>query len=557
MIHGQIVTSYETDDNDLDDIITTITIQQPNKVPNPRISTFGRELWRDVIVHFACIRPIATGQNNQYYNYTTSSTTSHYDTYEATTTTTTTKHHGNLLKHHCCSLFEEALSQVCQQVHQQDGDSSSLGGHHSSVLCRQLLHQNSSLVKKERCLLHAAIVPKVAFVSKTEQTTKIRRRRRRRRKKSTHQLSLDPLVYLSLRAQIPSMGDDWLLGTSSLDIVPDTSMSTGRRDRTPLIQWNNYDTKTTKTSWRRYENAYSPFHVKIHRRNENNENMAVSLESNLASEDMGMHRSFTHTLSVDISKPLFLLSLQDGSYKIQLQMFQPLSRDVYLDLDEPFPSGDQSSCRARQTSRNRRLNVINRGTTKDDWFDCKVNLITAPDSVVDIEQPSFASPQHIVAFVIDVPLDAKGNDYKEGVKVVWEEEDSFQITVTFVTQLHFRYADTVHFGKVGKMGTYSKVHVPTPFLHGTRLVTSKIENGTTLSEKTIAYNNHHHYGNKIDSLHHHNDDLSTSGSWEIALAEITTGVDDHHDIVIVVTVLASLVGAWRIIHDMSKVSIWK
>jgi hypothetical protein len=63
-------------------------------------------------------------------------------------------------------------------------------------------------------------------------------------------------------------------------------------------------------------------------------------------------------------------------------------------------------------------NVINRGTTKDDWFDCKVNLITAPDSVVDIEQPSFASPQHIVAFVIDVALDAKGNDYKEGMKVV-------------------------------------------------------------------------------------------------------------------------------------------
>jgi hypothetical protein len=134
--------------------------------------------------------------------------------------------------------------------------------------------------------------------------------------------------------------------------------------------------------------------------------------------------------------------------------------------------------------------------------------------------------------------------------------------VTFVTQLHFRYADTVHYGKVGKMGTYSQVHVPTPFLHGARLVTSKIENGTTLSEKTTVYynnnnNNHHHYGNKIDSSHHHNEDSSTSGSWEIALAEITTGVDDHHDIVIVVTVLASLAGAWRMIYDMSKVSIWK
>jgi hypothetical protein len=414
-----------------------------------------------------------------------------------------------------------------------------------SVLCRQLQDEKSVVFNKKQCAFTAATVPKVLFSNTVFVETGMEHTL------TGGEAKLDPMVYLMVRAQIPT--------EEASDGLDTTNIGWTGRVPVPLMQWNNYENPKT---WIRYDHAYSPFYVQVqrnddyqsdciinHRRSQNitsnnylNGCMTVSLQSNLSPEERGMHRSFTHTISLDISKQLLL---QDGSHKVQIQMFHPLSRDVYVDVDEPFPFGNScwtSISTVRNTQQDRYI--------KEHLFDCKVHLITVPDSIIDIEQPTFSSPQHVVAFVIDVVLDAMDDGDVYEKKVRWKG-DSFHLAVTFVTQLHFRYAETIHRSNVGKLGSLSMVHIPTPFVHGAKLSHWKeIENGT-LSE-TVIYN----HVKRIDATRHHVEFVS-SGSWERALGEITTGVDDHHDIVIFITLLASLAGAWRILNDMSKVSIWK
>jgi len=87
-----------------------------------------------------------------------------------------------------------------------------------------------------------------------------------------------------------------------------------------------------------------------------------------------------------------------------------------------------------------------------------------------------------------------------------------------------------------------QLHVPTPFLHSGRIVIT----GSSDDEEVIM------------DLQKLNEVRSQSSSWEkIIFTDIAAGVDYHHDLVMVLTVTVSLLGAWRILCGMSRVTVWE
>jgi hypothetical protein len=91
------------------------------------------------------------------------------------------------------------------------------------------------------------------------------------------------------------------------------------------------------------------------------------------------------------------------------------------------------------------------------------------------------------------------------------------------------------------------VHVPTPFLYDAKLI------GTDGILSVQSVQNCHKTSKGVAFK----SGIGVSGSWEKGIMEIAAGHDKHYGYVMIITVLVSLIGAWRILFDMSKVSSWK
>jgi len=469
--------------------VTAITLQVLEN--SPSVSFAGG--LKDVIVHFACFLPLEFNAN------------------------ATLDSHDEAISG-CCKQFRDSVNYLCDH-----SESSTFLSSLPPSLCMQL-QENEMLQEQEQgkgqCEHMAAPVPKLSnnihdggIVSLDELQT-----------------ILEPSVYFTLGAKM-AFEKKRIVGR-------------GKANAFSLVQYNNYN----RGIWSKYPDPYSPLEIEKGNEGqdasavckENDNPISVVVESSL-SEKGGMHRAFKHTVALQttvdhVSKKF------NGTIHGEVNVILPQSQDIFLDMDDPFQKGGERGRGACSMIIGNRPISVQKSVLKGK---CNVSLISVPHSVIDIEQPAFVSPQHVVALKIEFE-----GYVPNGFKLLGNKGGYIEIALAVTTNLHFRYpltarSDTHDGGS--NSNNLVPVHVPTPFLYDAKLVgtdglfsVQSVQNCRKMA-KGIAFKS----------------GTGVSGSWEKAIMEIAAGNDNHYEYVMIITVLVSLIGAWRILFDMSKVSSWK
>ena len=159
---------------------------------------------------------------------------------------------------------------------------------------------------------------------------------------------------------------------------------------------------------------------------------------NSLSDVGGMHRAFVNEIAISLNANQLSYSKRrlegtavesiaiDGS----LYFIFPILEGYFIDLDDPFQDDLDQACHIQL------LQSI--PYQEEQMTRCAIEIITAPkDLVIDIEQPSFASKQHVVAFhlafhvsLINIPANHDRN--------IIDSTKSF-LELKFVPMIHFRY----------------------------------------------------------------------------------------------------------------------
>eukprot|EP00521_Asterionellopsis_glacialis_P008004 CAMPEP_0195282288 /NCGR_PEP_ID=MMETSP0707-20130614/1226_1 /TAXON_ID=33640 /ORGANISM="Asterionellopsis glacialis, Strain CCMP134" /LENGTH=442 /DNA_ID=CAMNT_0040341245 /DNA_START=474 /DNA_END=1799 /DNA_ORIENTATION=+ len=207
----------------------------------------------------------------------------------------------------------------------------------------------------------------------------------------------------------------------------------------------------------------------------------ASVDTELSSSG-GMHRTLHVNVSLSYAEDAITSTTSKLLRKGSLTLYLFLPEGVFMDVDDPFEDVNSSSCRSSTLS------------------SCSVELIRAPHEVIDIEQPAFVSPQHVVA--LQVTLEGEIQSTKP-------IEEIF----TIGTKIHLRYPRLV-----SKNETHVPVTIPAPFVHAGTL---------ELGEQIIL---------KIDSTSPHCRTPIT--------VHVAAGNQDDYVFVTLTTVILSILGSW-------------
>jgi hypothetical protein len=203
-----------------------------------------------------------------------------------------------------------------------------------------------------------------------------------------------------------------------------------------------------------------------------NMTFSASLDSTLSSSG-GMHRLLHHDIQITCPS-----NMRDGTfYQATLDIVVYVTHHFFVDVDDAL--------------------LLQSNTTTP-------FLVSAPK--IDIEQPAFGSPQHIL-----------------NIRVQVEGSCSNAPSHSFATKLHMRYPPLTASGDL-------HVAFPAPLLLNGMLVIQ----------------------NELYVLQFHHDTM-----WQAPIVtHVATGY--HQDVmwVPVTTILASLVGSWYILKSMAQVSKW-
>jgi len=140
--------------------------------------------------------------------------------------------------------------------------------------------------------------------------------------------------------------------------------------------------------------------------------------------------------------------------------------------------------------------------------------------VVDIEQPSFAGRQHVLAIQVSFQLQ---NLHQQGHSLP-------DFALDFASNLHLRYQAPLIDGEEGVEGgaRMVPVHVPSTLVGG-----GHVEGGT---------HSFSIYGGQVQR--------------DALVIEAATGHDCDYSFVVVATLLASAIGSLAMIRDFTRVSRW-
>lgn len=200
---------------------------------------------------------------------------------------------------------------------------------------------------------------------------------------------------------------------------------------------------------------------------------SASIHSRL-SADGGMHRLLHHNITVQCPKEV----KQGSPYRASITMLVFVTQHFFVDVDDAFAFSSPHE------------NV-------------EPSLLSSRERI-DIEQPSFVSPQHVM--VIKVVVNGTCGD-----------------THSFATKLHVRYPQLTQSGHL-------QVIFPAPLLYSGMLVTSQQEYSLNASNDFV---------------------------WQPPIAhEVATGFEGDYILVGLVTLLSSIIGSLVLLQSMSKVSKW-
>jgi len=289
-------------------------------------------------------------------------------------------------------------------------------------------------------------------------------------------------IWLLLQDLCSSQKYDWCLPQEEFDFLCINQMATftlsgASRNQSYYALFLSAQSKEHEhgeVEWKQYVNGdwndeamLSPFSPA---KKEKGPSFSATVHSSL-SPDGGMHRLLYHDISIDCPEET------NGSFQASLTLLIFVTEYFFVDMDDAFLINSEN-----------------------------VSLASISNELIDIEQPAFVSPQHVMATKVDM----------EGIC-----NDSFQYKVA--TKLHVRYPPLTKSGFVN-------VAFPAPLIISGELQ-SKHET------YTLRYN---------------------EITWQPPIhVQVATGYEGDYYWVGLVTILTSLVGALILLRDLAKVSKWK
>jgi hypothetical protein len=225
--------------------------------------------------------------------------------------------------------------------------------------------------------------------------------------------------------------------------------------------------------WRQYTNGIwkdglisSPF---LFNETTEKDSFFSAILSSALSETGGMHRLMHHSIAISCPHGVA------GPFQVSITMLLFVSEHFFVDVDDPFDTFGE-------------------------------NEFFLSNSRIDIEQPAFASPQHVVAVQIIMKERAVCNDDSQ---------------IEFATKLHVRYPPLTHEGNL-------QVALLAPLLYQ-----------GWLTSKNINYT------------------LTPWSSYQTPMqTRVTTGFEQDYYWVGIITILWSLRGSYLLLCSLSKVSKW-
>lgn len=272
--------------------------------------------------------------------------------------------------------------------------------------------------------------------------------------------------------------------------------------------------------------------------------MTATLYSHISSSG-GMLRKFRQTIRLRghfLSYNQSMLSNSKLNGKILLHL--PISEGTFLDLDDPFQNDIQEPCSLLQPHDSEsslndanitcHVSVLSPSTTARDDFN---PILTG---VIDIEQPSFVSPQHVVLIQLDFQIEFSSFP-------VHSQEVLLDLNIHFVPLIHVRYPMPIDDKtKERKISLF----IPTPFFYEAdlELTTNKKydEKGKILIPICFDYSHN-------EKSYAENQSLK---SFYPIYIQVASGYDSHHDYVAIITTLVSLFGALKLLNSLSRISHW-
>ena len=335
--------------------------------------------------------------------------------------------------------------------------------------------------------------------------------------------------------------------------------------------------------------AFSPFHlagfmnaIKNGNSNDNTNGAAPALpmkgrvEGTLSKEG-GMHRSFWHKVrftlddyfkSPSTTTTATTSSLLDHELKINATIFLPLMEDVFIDADDAlvleYGSGHGSSregiaCRVTTT------------TAAASSSDCKIQFLSS--ETIDIEQPSFASRQYVVAFQINASL-----DFSYSSSLSSSALEGLEVVIDYGTTLHIRYPspiirltdddddDSNGSSKMnideGKHGVVL-IAIQQPVLYSAGIESSAKQKNSNNSSDTTTTVVERQYILQTDSSatsntptknNDHDDEYDPPPDPIIVF--VAAGLDSDYWWVTMVTMSAAFIGGFVLVKSMDSVSTW-
>jgi hypothetical protein len=262
------------------------------------------------------------------------------------------------------------------------------------------------------------------------------------------------------------------------------------------------------------------------------------------SADGGMHRSFHQRVTLYLNQIKRLKPALSRKYKMEVNatVFLSLMESLFIDVDDPFiveyssDSAEPILCRSLVLSKT----FAKDGSDSVPNSQCNIRFVSP--KTIDIEQPSFASRQYVVAFQISATIEFTTRELSELMH-------QMQFGFDYGTSLHIRYllpTISIHRENVGNMNGLTSVAIQHPILYSANACLMEGEGGNVIQYFVLD----------TAAGSETSDDSGISLMQEPIIIDVATGMDDDYWWVTCITMFSALVGGFVVMRSIDSVSIW-
>jgi hypothetical protein len=254
-------------------------------------------------------------------------------------------------------------------------------------------------------------------------------------------------------------------------------------------------------------------------------NLLTARVSSRLSTDGGMHRELRHAVTIECPPPMADENESDETETVAtgtVYLLLVLPEDFFMDMDDPVVGGAVQDC----------------GNSAWCLGGCIIHYYLVEHDLVDIEQPAFDSPQHVVGIKLSF-------EHQLLLQDDTKDSSSSFLSLQFTTKIHTRYPVPVGEGSHRESTSFSSrrksIGLPAPLVVGGNWQVRKTEEDLDpivwfLQEAEVA--------------------TESAGNQQWLSTTVAAGSHGDYPWVILGTLMCSLIGAALTMRDLALVSIW-